>query len=100
MKVTFSSTQKQRLLELDAEPEALVLSFASEAERNACFNQMAKELSERNMDILTKLRTSQRRPAQVRIAAQIAETLVQAGFVQVATPAFLARGLLKKMNID
>ena len=99
MKVTFSSTQKQRLVELDAEPETRALSFASESERNAYFNHLAKELSERNMDILTRLRTTLRRPATVRVAAQVAEVLVQAGFVEVTTPAFLARGLLKKMNI-
>jgi len=99
MKVTFSSTQKQRLLELDAEPEAQALSFASESERNAYFNNLARELSERNMDVLTRFRTSLRRPAPIRIAAQVAEALVQAGFVEVTTPAFLARGLLKKMNI-
>jgi len=96
MKVTFSSTQKQRLVELDAEPETRALSFASESERNAYFNHLAKELSERNMDILTRLRTTLRRPATVRVAAQVAEVLVQAGFVEVTTPAFLARGLLKK----
>jgi pyrrolysyl-tRNA synthetase-like protein len=99
MKVTFSSTQKQRLLELDAEPEAQALSFTSESERNAHFNNLARELSERNLEILTRLRTSLRRPAPIRIAAQVAEVLVQAGFVEVTTPAFLARGLLKKMNI-
>lgn len=99
MKVTLSSTQKQRLLELDAEPEELALSFASESERSVYFNHLAKELSERNVDILTRLRTGLRRPILIRVAAQVAEALVEAGFVEVTTPAFLARGLLKKMNI-
>lgn len=38
-------------------------------------------------------------PSLTRIAAQVADLLVGTGFVEVATPAFLARGLLKKMNI-
>jgi len=99
MNVTFSRTQKQRLLELDAKPQALAQSFASESERNTCFDYLAKELSERNLDSLTRLRTSLRRPVLIRIAAQAAEALVQAGFVEVTTPVFLAKGLLKKMNI-
>jgi len=99
MNVTFSNTQKQRLLELDANPETLTQSFTSESERNACFDSLAKELSEKNLDILTRLRTSLRRPFLNRIATQVTEALVQAGFVEVTTPVFLAKGLLKKMNI-
>jgi len=99
MNVTFSNTQKQRLLELDAKPQALAQSFASESERNACFDYLAKELSEKNLDILTRLRTSLRRPVLNRIATQVTEALVEAGFVEVTTPVFLAKGLLKKMNM-
>ncbi len=99
MSVTFSRTQKQRLLELDAKLEALAQSFVSESERDACFDKLARELSERNLESLSRLRTSLRRPALIRIAAQAAEALLKAGFVEVATPAFLARGLLEKMNI-
>jgi len=99
MNVTFSRTQKQRLLELDAKPEALARSFASETVRDACFDEQAKELSEKNLNILTRLRASLRRPALIRMTAQAAEALLQAGFVEVTTPVFLARGLLKKMNI-
>lgn len=84
---------------MDAEPETLELSFDSETDRNVYFNQLAKELAGKNEETLTKFRTSLRRPALVRIAVQLAETLVEAGFVEVTTPAFLARGLLKKMNI-
>ena len=100
MNITFSRTQKQRLLELDTKPEALARSFSSESERDACFDDLAKELLKRNMDILTRFRTSLRRPALTRIAAQATEALLQAGFVEVTTPGFLARGLLKKMIID
>jgi pyrrolysyl-tRNA synthetase-like protein len=48
---------------------------------------------------LNQLRTTLYRPALTRITAQAVESLVRAGFVEVVTPAFLARNLLKKMNI-
>lgn len=95
----FSVTQKQRLLELGAGPETLEMHFNLESERNRYFNSLSKELSAKNMEILNQLRTTFRRPALIRIAAQAAESLVKSGFVEVVTPAFLARNLLKKMNI-
>ena len=98
--VTFSGTQRQRFLELGAGPETLEMRFHSESERNSYFNSLSKELSEKNMDVLDRLRTTLRRPALTRIAAEVADLLIGTGFVEVATPAFLARGLLKKMNIS
>ncbi len=97
--VLFSATQKQRLLELGAGPEILEMHFNLESERNRYFNALSKQLSAKNVEILDQLRTTSRRPALTRIAAQVAESLVKVGFVEVVTPAFLARNLLKKMNI-
>jgi phenylalanyl-tRNA synthetase alpha chain len=97
--VTFSETQKQRLLELGASQETLALRFISEPNRNDYFNQLAGSLSVKNAEILDQLRTTVRRPALTRISAKIADILITDGFVEVATPAFLARGLLKKMNL-
>jgi len=96
----FSVTQKQRLLELGAEPEAVEMGFNSESERNSRFNTFSKGLSKKNMDILERLRMTLRRPALTRIATQVADLLIRVGFVEVTTPAFLARGLLKKMNVS
>lgn len=97
--VVFSVTQKQRLLELGAGLETLEMHFNLETERNRYFNALSKELSTKNMEILNQLRTTVRRPALTRIAAQAVESLVKAGFVEVVTPAFLSRNLIKKMNI-
>ena len=95
----FSDTQKQRLLELGAESETLEMHFSLESERNQYFNTLSKQLSTKNIGILNQLRTTFHRPALTRIAAQAVESLVRAGFVEVVTPAFLARNSLKKMNI-
>ena len=97
--VGFSVTQRQRLLELGAGSETIELHFNLESERNQYFNTLSKELSNKNMEILNQLRTTSRRPALTRIATQAVNSLVEAGFVEVVTPAFLARNLLKKMNI-
>lgn len=99
-KITFSNTQKQRLLELDSAPETLEKQFNSEDERNNLFNALSKALSQQNIDKLTNLRTTTRRSALPRIASQAAELLIGTGFVEVATPTFLARGLLQKMNVS
>jgi phenylalanyl-tRNA synthetase alpha chain len=98
-KITFSDTQIQRLIELGAQRELLEKRFDTEVERNNRFNDIAKTLTDHNLEALNRFRTDLRRPALNRISARIAETLAGAGFVEVATPAFLARGLLKKMNI-
>lgn len=98
--VGFSDTQRQRLLELGEGPETLEIRFDSESERNGYFNSQSKASSQKNMEMLERLRTGLRRSALTRIAAQLSDLMIGAGFVEVATPAFLARGLLKKMNIS
>jgi phenylalanyl-tRNA synthetase alpha chain len=97
--VVFSKTQIQRLIELGADQKTLGMRFRSESQRNNRFNGISKALIDENLDVLNTLRSDLRRPALTKISAQVADALANAGFVEVATPAFLARGLLKKMNI-
>ena len=97
--VAFSDTQIQRLIELGADQKTLGMRFRSESERNNRFNVISKALVDENLEVLNTLRSDRRRPALTKISAQVADALTKAGFVEVATPAFLARGLLKKMNI-
>lgn len=98
--VAFSDTQIQRLIELGADQKTLGMRFRSESERNNRFNVISKALVDENLEVLNTLRSDRRRPALTKISAQVADALTKAGFIEVATPAFLARGLLKKMNID
>lgn len=100
VEVTFSATQTQRLIELGADQEKMEERFDSEAARNNRFNQISKALVAKNLEDLERLRTDARRPALTRTAGLLAETLAGIGFVEVATPAFLARGLLRKMDIS
>lgn len=97
--VAFSDTQIQRLIELGADQKTLGMRFRSESERNNRFNVISKALVDENLEVLNTLRSDRRRPALTKISAQLADALTKAGFIEVATPAFLARGLLKKMNI-
>jgi phenylalanyl-tRNA synthetase alpha chain len=98
--VAFSDTQIQRLIELGADQKTLGMRFRSESARNNRFNVISKALVDENLEVLNTLRSDRRRPALTKISAQVADALTKAGFIEVATPAFLARGLLKKMNID
>lgn len=97
--MAFTDTQKQRLLELGAASDALDLQFDSGVDRNRQFNYLSRSLSEKNLQILNSLRTTKLRPALTRISAQLNDLLIGVGFVEVVTPAFLSRGLLKKMNV-
>ena len=98
--IGFSDTQRQRLLELGEVLETLEIRFDSESERNGYFNSLSKASSQKNMEMLERLRTCLRRSVLTRITVQLSDLMIGAGFVEVATPAFLARGLLKKMNIS
>jgi len=97
--IAFTKTQKQRLLELGAEPESLEMKFYLKSDRNERFETLARQLNEKNVEILNRLRTTQRRPALTRTVSHLSDLLIDAEFVEVATPALLSRGLIHKMNI-
>jgi pyrrolysyl-tRNA synthetase-like protein len=97
--IAFTRTQKQRLLELGAGSELLEMKFNFESDRNERFDILARDLSEKNSEILNRLRTIKRRPALTRMAYQLSNLLIEAEFVEVATPALLSQGLINKMNI-
>lgn len=99
LELGLSETQKQRLVELGESEQELGLNFDSESARNDFFNSLSRELSQKNLKTLERLRREVRRPVLSRISALLSDIMVEAGFVEVVTPTILAGGLLKKMKI-
>lgn len=98
MGISFTNTQKQRLIELDAE-NTHELIFKSAPDREAAFKKINQELVERNKQLLNRLKNDTLRPAIRIIEAALVQSLNGAGFVEVTTPVMLSKGMLAKMGI-
>jgi len=97
---TWSEIQTRRLRALDAGEAQLSRAFRDEVERDRAFQLLEAELAGQCRRGLDELRSVHRRPALCRLETALADALVEAGFVQVATPTILARGLLARMGVD
>jgi phenylalanyl-tRNA synthetase alpha chain len=95
----YTVTQQQRLKELDAAPDLLQAGFSSFAERDSAFEELQKGLAAKNRERLDLLRTTKFRTSLRELEFRLSATLTEAGFVEVATPIMLAKGMLAKMNI-
>ncbi len=98
--VKWTKTQLRRLQELDASASDLNQRFADAAAREHAFHEIEKKRSTELRQRLKSFRETQSRPGLCRLEAKLTETLMQQGFVQVATPIIMSRGLLQKMSID
>ena len=85
--------------ELNASEEQLHRSFDSLLERDQAYQELEKLLVHTGKQRLDELRSTYRRPVLCRLETQLIEALTRHGFVQVATPILLAKGLLAKMSI-
>jgi len=99
MKLAFTVTQKQRLIELDAGERICTQEFDSKEERDNSFKQLNGELVQKNRRRLQRLREETLRPAVRRLESTLANALNEAGFVEVVTPTTLSGGMLEKMGI-
>ncbi len=98
--VTWTETQLRRLQELDASESDLNQRFENVAARENAFQEIEKKQLQQLRQRLKAFRDNELRPGLCRIEARLAETLIKQGFVQVATPILMSRGLLQKMSID
>lgn len=99
MKFTFTDTQKQRLIELDADEGADKQVFATKEERESAFKEIHKHLVMKNRERLHRLRDEDRRPAIRTLESDLTHVLNSASFVEVVTPTIISRGMLEKMGI-
>lgn len=98
--ITWSDVQARRLRELEAEEKILSHTFADPAERDRAFQELEANLVKQGKQRLQDFRLVRRIPALCKLESTLVETLVKNGFVQVATPLIMAKGLLAKMGID
>lgn len=99
MITTWTTTQKQRLNELHAEPVVLDKNFATVRERDQYFQSLEKDLVQKNKDKLLKLKTSHFRPLICRLETRLIDRLTELGFVQVTTPIIISKSMLDKMTV-
>ena len=99
MKLHWTDIQRKRLVELDEDATTLARTFDDADQRNRAFQALEKERIAEHRRHLEALRRGPRRPRLCRLETSLVETLVAQGFVQVATPTLMSRGLLQKMSI-
>jgi phenylalanyl-tRNA synthetase alpha chain len=97
--VQWTDSQRQRLVELDADAAMLACEFEDAEQRNRTFQQWERERVSAHRRHLQELRSGFRRPRLCRLESTLVDKLVAHGFVQVSTPTLMSRGLLAKMAI-
>ncbi len=95
----WTQSQVKRLVELNAEDGDMQRSFTDAAGRNHAFQRLVTRLTQRGQLRLDRLRREHRRPGLCRLESALTKVLIAQGFVQVATPLLMSKGLLAKMNI-
>ncbi len=99
MKLAFTVTQKQRLVELDIADDVNRLSFDTAEERDDSFKKINQDLVRKNKERLRTLISERLRPVVRLMETDLANSLRAAGFVEVITPTILSKGMLGKMGI-
>lgn len=100
MPLSWTQTQVARLVELAADDRDLDLNFEDAGTRNRHFQKIEQQLVKSGKDQLNQLREGHRTPSLLRLQQQLSECLIGQGYVQIATPTIMAKGLLRKMGID
>jgi pyrrolysyl-tRNA synthetase-like protein len=98
--LTWTETQARRLKELDAAESELEQKFESISARGQAFQKLEKLLTAKHRQRLKAFREIHHRPALCRLESQLVDVMLKQGFVQVATPIIMSRGLLAKMSIE
>jgi len=99
VKTTWSKIQTKRLKALDADQTQLSQRFEGQNQRDRAFLKLEGALAKLRKKELEEMRLVHGRPGLCRLETKLVETLVREGFVQVATPTILSRGLLAKMGV-
>ena len=100
MQVSWTSTQKQRLRELNAPKNLQISTFSDISERNKAFLSVVNKLIERNKKNLHEVETLSRRPMVLDLESKLINALMENNFVQVFTPVIISKASIIKMSID
>ena len=95
----WTETQKNRLLELNADTKNLAQEFEDETKRNKSFQMLITALVKTQKIKLEKMRSNKRRSRFCLLCDKLVKALTSKGFVQVTTPTMMAKSLHKKMSI-
>lgn len=99
--VAYSTAQKQRLTELNADRTVIGREFENSRERDAVFRETEKQFVKENKAKLRQFLENEHVPLTLRIEEQLTSWLTQdEGFAKVATPVIISGDKLQKMNID
>jgi pyrrolysyl-tRNA synthetase-like protein len=98
--IGWTSSQKQRLRELNADSRLQERQFSTAQERDRCFPSIEQPLCQKSRRQLQTMREGPRRPKLCQLESKLVQTLVKSGFVQVVTPLIIARVFLEKMSIS
>lgn len=96
----FTTTQIQRLVELNADGEVTGKAFETADERNQFYRETEARLVKAHKEKIKKLLQIDHKPLAVQIEERIKNWLTQEeGFTQVTTPVIISAGALDKMTI-
>ncbi|NYE58506.1 pyrrolysine--tRNA(Pyl) ligase large subunit [Carboxydothermus ferrireducens] len=96
---TWSLSQKQRLIELNAPQELLNKTFTTVEERNKAFQVLEKKLVLEAKKHLSYIQKVTRQPEISIMEKKLDEVLTTHGFVKVITPTIISKEALIKMGI-
>ncbi len=100
MAVQFTTTQIQRLVELNAAEEIAGQTFQSAEERNRFFKEEEARLVKENKAKINRLLQGDHKPLAVQIQERLSGWLTrEEGFTQVVTPTIISAAALDKMTI-
>ncbi|MEN3024956.1 MAG: pyrrolysine--tRNA(Pyl) ligase large subunit [Candidatus Methanosuratincola petrocarbonis] len=96
----FTPAQKQRLVELGAEPSDLEKSFKSEVEREDGFNETANVLTKKNVNNIKDFLCWKKRPFIRELEDKLRNAAIKLDFSEVITPTIIPKSFIEKMSIS
>lgn len=98
--ITWTNTQKQRLMELKADLEFQNRVFVDKKSRDTYYQQIETQLVCEHKEALLDQKDRGARPVIQQIEDTLIASLTQAGFGQVSTPLIISKNSLEKMTIS
>jgi pyrrolysyl-tRNA synthetase-like protein len=96
----WTTSQMQRLRELNAAELVLKKQFSNLEERNKNFFKFEQNLVRQSQQNLQAIRNKSRRPRLCELEDSLVQMLVKQDFIQVITPILIAKDSLAKMSIE
>jgi len=96
----WTTSQMQRLRELNAAELVLKKQFSNFEERNKNFFKFEQNLVRQSQQNLQAMRNKSRRPRLCELEDSLVQMLVKQDFIQVITPILIAKDSLAKMSIE